>query len=164
MFQIPRKKRQRQLFFAAIFTVIIIVVVGVFFAVRGVKQGLDDLAPKHERVRNKKIQDKQDLVEKNLAPLYGVVVEDQKYIQFTGEDFKNLYDNYKYEYVNSIDATPEITGDEPADLRIRSLAESRGYKLRPQATETYLKSTLGQNYNQMQKMIFYDYKLQGTKL
>ncbi len=144
MFQVPRKKGPRRLFFAGIFTVIVIVTAAIFFGVRGVKNSLDNITPKHERVKEKREQEKQELVENNLAPLYGTVVDGQKYIQFTGEDFKNLYDNYRYEHVGSIAVAPEITGNAQVDAHIRSIAESRGYKLRPEATEVYLKSTLGQ--------------------
>jgi len=163
MFQVPRKKGERQLFFAAIFIVIVVFVVGAVFISRGVRQGLDNIAPKHERIRDKKAQEKQDLVEKNLAPLYGVVAEGQAYIQFTGEDFKKLYDNYEYEHVGSIDTAPEITGNEQADAHIRSIAESRGYKLRPEATEVYLKSTLGQKLQSKAKDDFLRLQAAGNK-
>jgi LAS superfamily LD-carboxypeptidase LdcB len=163
MFQVPRKKGPRRLFFAGILTVVIIITGAIFFGVWRVKHSLDNLAPKHERRAEKKEQVKQDLVEQNLAPLYGVVVESQKYIQLTGEDFKNLYDNYQYEHVGSIAVAPEITGNVQADIQIRTIAESRGYKLRPEATEVYLKSTLGQKLQSKAKDDFLRLQTAGNE-
>lgn len=49
---------------------------------------------------------------------------------FTGEQFKQLYDNFAYPNTEQISSTLPITGNAQADIRIRSLAEARGYKLR----------------------------------
>lgn len=47
-----------------------------------------------------------------------------------GEEFKDIYNNFNYINTNKILTPPPITGDEVADIKIRILAEARGYRLR----------------------------------
>lgn len=47
-----------------------------------------------------------------------------------GEEFKDIYNNFNYINTNKILTPPPITGDEAADIKIRILAEARGYRLR----------------------------------
>lgn len=49
---------------------------------------------------------------------------------FTGEQFKNLYNGFAYPNTAPINETTPITGDLPADTRIRQIALQRGYQLR----------------------------------
>lgn len=55
---------------------------------------------------------------------------DVKFRYFTGEQFQNEYEKVVYPNTQAILLKPEITGDGAADTRIRTIAESRGYKLR----------------------------------
>lgn len=50
-----------------------------------------------------------------------------------GNELRLLYDNLIFENTKQINQPPVITGNDIADARIRQLAESRGYKLRPEA-------------------------------
>ncbi len=49
--------------------------------------------------------------------------------QFTGEQFKQLYHSMVYPNTQQFSDPPPITGNTDADLRIRSFAEARGYRL-----------------------------------
>lgn len=49
--------------------------------------------------------------------------------QFTGEQFKQLYQSTVYPNTQQFSDPPPITGNTAADDRIRSFAENRGYKL-----------------------------------
>jgi LAS superfamily LD-carboxypeptidase LdcB len=49
---------------------------------------------------------------------------------FTGDEFRDLYNNFAYPNTEQITSTLSITGNATADARIRKLSESRGYKLR----------------------------------
>jgi D-alanyl-D-alanine carboxypeptidase len=53
---------------------------------------------------------------------------------FSGEEFKNFYNNFRYDKVNQINYKPSIRGNVAADSRIQTLAENRGYQLRSEAT------------------------------
>lgn len=55
---------------------------------------------------------------------------------FTGDEFKELYNNFGYSNTDKIIEPPIITGNEAADVRIRDLAEVRGYILRRVARDT----------------------------
>jgi hypothetical protein len=55
---------------------------------------------------------------------------------FSGEEMKNLYNNFRYANTNNIIAPPLITGNTVADKKIRTLAEARGYRLRRLARDT----------------------------
>jgi LAS superfamily LD-carboxypeptidase LdcB len=55
------------------------------------------------------------------------------YKTFSGEDFKNFYDSFQYSKVDKITAKPIIRGNSQADIKIQSIAENRGYKLRYEA-------------------------------
>lgn len=50
--------------------------------------------------------------------------------QFTGEEFRDLFDNLSLPNTTPIVEAPAITGDTRADKHIQALAEARGYKLR----------------------------------
>lgn len=50
--------------------------------------------------------------------------------EFDAESFKNLYNSFSYPNTDQQQVPPQITGNEAADERIRSIAESRGYRLR----------------------------------
>jgi LAS superfamily LD-carboxypeptidase LdcB len=54
--------------------------------------------------------------------------------EFTGNEFRLLYDNLMLENTEKIDKPPVITGNDVADARIRQIAETRGYKLRVEAS------------------------------
>lgn len=47
----------------------------------------------------------------------------------SANDFKSLYSSFAYPNTQPLQEKPVITGDEEADVRIRNIAESRGYKL-----------------------------------
>lgn len=55
---------------------------------------------------------------------------DVKYKFFTGDQFQRLYESLNFPNTQSIVQAPVITGNEAADARIVTIAESRGYKLR----------------------------------
>lgn len=154
MFQVPRRKGKRQLFFSGIILIIFAILVGTVFAVRTIQSHVENLPPKHERIKERREQEKQEMVEKNIIPEYGKFVEGQPYIQFTGEEFKNFYNNFRYEHVGDVEELPEITGNATADARIRTIAESRGYKARPAADEKYLQDVLGQKLQSSAKQDF----------
>lgn len=146
MLQIPRKKGHRQLFYSLIGLIAIVIVVGLFLLIKNIKKTVDD-RPTHEERVEQKIQkqvaeEKQKKIESG-QPLFGTIVSGQKYIQFTGEEFKNFYTNYHYEHVQT-GTLPTITGNVEADNHIRTIAESRGYRLRPVAEEQFLKTIKGQ--------------------
>lgn len=50
--------------------------------------------------------------------------------QFSGNEFRLLFDNLLLPNTVKVELPPSITGNEVADARIRLLAETRGYKLR----------------------------------
>lgn len=52
------------------------------------------------------------------------------YKVFSPEEFQQLYENITYPNTTYLDKPPSITGNEIADQRIRTIAESRGYVLR----------------------------------
>jgi LAS superfamily LD-carboxypeptidase LdcB len=49
---------------------------------------------------------------------------------FTGQQFKELYENFAYPNTALINEHTPITGNEQADARIRTIAVQRGYKLK----------------------------------
>jgi hypothetical protein len=51
---------------------------------------------------------------------------------FTGEEFTDLFDGLDLPGTDPVGVPPSITGDSDADSRIRSIAEGRGYRLRPE--------------------------------
>lgn len=51
---------------------------------------------------------------------------------FTGEEFTDLFDGLDLLGTDPVGAPPSITGDGDADSRIRSIAEGRGYEVRPE--------------------------------
>jgi len=55
---------------------------------------------------------------------------------FTGEQLRDLYNNFRYTNTDKIIEPPSITGDVVADAKIRELAESRGYRMRRLARST----------------------------
>lgn len=57
----------------------------------------------------------------------------QTFPDYTSQDFVDLYDSLSLPNTTQIATPPSITGDAAADARIRSIAESRGYRLRTQA-------------------------------
>ena len=162
MFQVPRKKGQRQLFYTGIFLVTAVIVAGIVLGIMAIKNGLDSMAPRHERRAEKQEQQKQELIEQNLVPEFGTILEGQAYIQFTGEEFKNFYDAYQHAHVDVLVESPEIIGNSEADTYIQNLAESRGYKLRSEAFSSRLSDVFGQTlqpeakdaYVAMQKAAF----------
>lgn len=54
--------------------------------------------------------------------------------QFSGNEFRLLYDQLLQPDLTKVDLPPSITGNETADTRIRELAEMRGYRLRSSPT------------------------------
>lgn len=50
--------------------------------------------------------------------------------QFTGQQFRDLYNNFAYPNTQRIGQDTPITGNEVADTRIRTVAEARGYQIR----------------------------------
>lgn len=57
-------------------------------------------------------------------------VSDIGFKYFTGEQFQQLAEGLFYPNTLALDYLPEITGNQSADERIRTIAESRGYQLR----------------------------------
>lgn len=55
---------------------------------------------------------------------------DSDYPYFSSEEFDSLYSSMAYPNTQPITSPPQITGNETVDLRIRTIAQSRGYKLR----------------------------------
>ena len=53
--------------------------------------------------------------------------------EFTGNEFRLLYDNLLLDNTDKINEPPTITGNDIADARIRQIAETRGYKIRVEA-------------------------------
>jgi LAS superfamily LD-carboxypeptidase LdcB len=51
---------------------------------------------------------------------------------FNGEEFTDLFDGLDLPGTDPVGVPPSITGDGDADSRIRSIAERRGYRLRPE--------------------------------
>lgn len=56
--------------------------------------------------------------------------QDVKFKFFTSDQFQRLYESLNFPNTQSITQVPTITGNEAADARIQTIAESRGYKLR----------------------------------
>lgn len=56
--------------------------------------------------------------------------------QFSGNDFRLLYDNLRQPNTDRFDVPPPISGNDIADARIRQIAEARGYKLRSSSSVT----------------------------
>lgn len=56
--------------------------------------------------------------------------QDVKFKFFTGDQFQRLYESLNFPNTQLIAQPPTITGNEVADARIKTIAESRGYKLR----------------------------------
>lgn len=54
---------------------------------------------------------------------------------FSGNEFRLLYDNILLPNTKKINTPPVITGNDIADARIRTIAETRGYRIRTTATE-----------------------------
>ncbi len=54
---------------------------------------------------------------------------ESKFKEFTGDQFKELYRSVAYPNIQQIVVPPKITDNEEADIRIRGLAEKRGYHL-----------------------------------
>jgi len=77
------------------------------------------------------------------------VVEAGGYRFFSGEDFKNFYDNFEYSKVEQIIDKPFIRGDAATDAKIQEIAESRGYKLRFEADCKCLQTETSQAFEQM---------------
>jgi hypothetical protein len=69
--------------------------------------------------------------------------------QFSGEGFKNFYDNYTYSKVNQITTKPPIRYDAAADARIQAIAEGRGYRLRYEASCQCLQTEAANAYNSL---------------
>ncbi len=68
----------------------------------------------------------------NKVPEAVITPEDKpktKLKKFTGEQFKQLYRSVHYPNVQTFTIPPQITGNTIADLRIRKLAEARGFAL-----------------------------------
>lgn len=55
--------------------------------------------------------------------------------EFSGNEFRLLFDNLLQPNLDSVDTPPVITGDDIADARIREIAEERGYRLRSSPVE-----------------------------
>lgn len=55
---------------------------------------------------------------------------------FTDAQFKDMVNNFNFPNTEKLTAPPSITGNGQADQSIRSIAEKRGYLLRPQAVGT----------------------------
>ncbi|MBP6925446.1 MAG: D-alanyl-D-alanine carboxypeptidase family protein [Candidatus Pacebacteria bacterium] len=144
MLQVPRKKGPRRLFYAIIIGILALVVVGIYVGTRTVKKTMENKTSRAEREALEIAQEKQELIAQKVIPPFGTVVSGQEYIQFTGEDFKNFYDQHIYNNVEILAVSPEITGDALADAHIQTLAENRGYKLRPIADESALGTIQGQ--------------------
>src|SRR6056297_1398627 len=56
----------------------------------------------------------------------------ETYPVYTGDEFTDLFDGLDLPGTDPVGAPPSITGDSDADARIRSIAEGRGYQLRPE--------------------------------
>lgn len=147
MLQVPRRKGARQLFYAAAILIIAAVLAALGFAVYGLMQAAQNKPDPTSSVssettskRNKKTNEETITAQ----PPIGTIVEGQKYIQFSGVEFKDFYDVYEYAFVSSIDEKPLITGTANADAYIQNLAESRGYKLRAEAETNRLRQVFGQ--------------------
>lgn len=69
---------------------------------------------------------------------------------FTGQQFKELYDNFAYPNSALINEHTLITGNQAADDRIRAIAVQRGYKLRS-APVTNTFQDVGQGYRLQQR-------------
>lgn len=69
---------------------------------------------------------------------------------FTGEQFRDTYDNFAYPNTAFINEATAITGDVAADQRIKTLAEGRGYKRRS-APVTNTFTDVGKGYMLQQR-------------
>lgn len=54
----------------------------------------------------------------------------------SGEEFRDIYNSFNYVNTHKILEPPIITGDAAADIKIRTLAEARGYRMRRIARST----------------------------
>jgi LAS superfamily LD-carboxypeptidase LdcB len=68
--------------------------------------------------------------------------QDVKFRYFSGDQFQRLYEKIHYPNTVSLESPPLITGDEVADKRIRTIAESRGYVLRDVPVRPIIKTGL----------------------
>lgn len=62
---------------------------------------------------------------------------------FAGNEFRLLYENILYQNIDQVDVPPAITENVEVDAYIRQIAESRGYKLRSEATEKLVALDVG---------------------
>lgn len=110
-----KKKRSKTPIFVALF--LILVIGGVLWT---------QIAPKKVENRittdasDKKVTEKPAEVSPNALT----------FKKFTNEEFVSFYSSFAYPNTSEITTPPVITGNADADVRIRMLAEERGYKLR----------------------------------
>lgn len=69
---------------------------------------------------------------------------------FTGQQFRDLYNNFAYPNTAPINEDTPITGDEQADARIRTIAKARGYQSRS-APVTNAFQDVGDGYQLQQR-------------
>ena len=85
------------------------------------------------------------------------------YKKFTGEQFKNLYNNQNLSKTLEKSKEISILGDPVADNYIIKLAEKRGYQKRAQADETKLEEIDGQKLQTEAKKAYQELKIEAKK-
>lgn len=93
--------------------------------------GLLGLAQRYERTAREANQPSEIATASTVQDLEQVAsAQDVKFKFFTGDQFQRLYENLNFPNTQPVAQAPVITGNEAADERIRTIAASRGYKLR----------------------------------
>lgn len=81
--------------------------------------------------------------------------------EFSGNEFRLLFDNLLLPETVKVELPPSITGNEVADARIRLLAETRGYKLR-RSPESVLADVDGYPLHDVVRQPWLDLKAEAT--
>ena len=81
--------------------------------------------------------------------------------QFSGNEFRLLFDNMILPNTLRVELPPSISGNEVADARIRQLAETRGYKLR-RSPQTALTNVDGYPLQDSVQQPWLDLKAEAT--
>lgn len=119
-YQVARRKQKKLGLSVVVLTIILIALIGAGFYL--LKHFQDDKSDKQNLQANSSQETVQNIFpEKEKS---GVLKN------FSGEEFKNLYNSFAYPNTRMISDTTSITGNEAADHKIRQLAIARGYAIR----------------------------------
>ncbi len=87
----------------------------------------------------------------------------REFLEFSPEEFYQIYNNNTYKFVSDVQSEISITGDKSADLYIESLAVNRGYQKRNIANENRLEKIDGELLQPEAREAFERLRLAGRK-